>query len=262
MNIGKYSVPEERIYPQLVDWTTQIYNKYTTTDADPLVVAQLMGHKSIGGAFNAKTAKMSAYGLIERRGGTIRVTEIGRKIIFPSEPKEKYEGIKAAIFKVDLWERLYQEYTAKGAELPSNFWVDLAKIAEIPPDDAKNKAEWVGKAYLDDIAYLKAAERDMATTTPTQSSFKTQTDSKELSQPSNPQIATSSPIMTPNGQITFTSPDDRIQLTVPRSARHIGMLKSFVEDALKVIEEELVAEAKLVTEREKTKSKDALAKSN
>ncbi len=261
MNIGKYSVPDERIHPQLVEWTTQIYNKYTTTDADPLVVAQLLGHKSIGGAFNTKTAKMGAYGLIERRGGTIRVTDIGRKIISPNEPKEKYEGIKAALFKVELWERLYQEYTAKGAELPSNFWVDLAKIADIPPDDAKNKAEWVGKAYLDDIAYLKAAEKDMLTTTQTQPSSKTQTDSKE-SQPSNPQIATLLPTMTPNGQITFTSPDDRIQLTVPRSARHISMLKSFVEDALKVIEEELVAEAKLVTEREKTKNKDATVKPN
>jgi hypothetical protein len=256
MNIGKYYVPDERLYPQLVEWTTQIYNKYTITDADTLVVAQLLGHKSLSGAFNTKTAKISSYGLIERRGGTIRVTEIGRKIIFPSEPKEKYEGIKAAIFKIDLWERLYQEFTAKGAELPSNFWVDLARIADIPPDDAKNKAEWVGKAYLDDITYLKSVEKEMSNIQ-VQPSSKTQINPKDMGgQSNNTQITPSAPMMAPTGQISFTSPDDRIQLTVPRSARHISMLKTFVENALKVIEEELVADAKLVTESEKTKPKN------
>src|SRR2546428_2361794 len=115
LQVGKnYSVPDERLYPKVVDWTKQIYDEFSTNETDALSVAQLLGHNSIGGAFNAKVASMSGYGVVERRLGKIRVTEIGRKTILSDDGKEKAEGVRSALLKVALWKRIYNNYTAKG----------------------------------------------------------------------------------------------------------------------------------------------------
>src|SRR3989441_13039316 len=106
---------------------------------------------------------MSAYGVVERRVGRIRVTEIGRKAILSEDGKEKADGVKSALLKVALWKRLYNHYTNKGAELPADFSADLAKIADIPGEDAKSKAEWVVKAFNSDIAYLRSTEKGTGT---------------------------------------------------------------------------------------------------
>ena len=161
MQVGKsYSIPDERLYPKVLDWTKQIYDEFSTSEADALSVAKLLGHTSIGGAFNAKVASMSAYAVVDRRLGKIRVTEIGRKAILPEDGKEKADGVRSALLKVALWKRLYNNYTAKGAELPANFSADLAQIADIPGEDAKSKAEWVVKAFNSDISYLRSTERE------------------------------------------------------------------------------------------------------
>ncbi len=257
MEVGsKYYVPDERLNPRVVEWTKRIYDKFTTNDADALVVAQLLGHGSLSGAFNTKMGVVGAYGVAERRLGKIRVTDIGRKIVFSNDPKEKLEGVKSALFKVPLWERLYGEYTKKGAELPSNFWADLARIADIPPDDAKTKADWVAKAYNDDISFLKSIEKELGSTPPAMVQ-KDEGSGQAVRLPSlTTQMGLPSISNATSGQILFTSLDDKIQLSVPRSARHIEMLRTFVENALKVIEEELVAEAKLVTKQDRA-SKDS-----
>ncbi len=234
MQIGKsFSVPDERLYPKLVEWGRQIYDKFATNDTDALLVAQLLGHSSIGGAFNGKVAMLSSYGLVERRQGRIRVTETGRKAAVPNDGKEKADGVKSALFKVALWKRLYRDYTAKGAGLPSNFWADLAKIADIPPDDAKSKAEWVAKAFGSDISYLKSMEKETETPGSGQSSqarTKTSDTSGSGAQtPSGGSTRESQLAPLPSvssGQIVFLSPVDRIELTVPRSARHMAMLKT------------------------------------
>jgi len=255
LQVGKnYSVPDERLYPKLVDWTRQIYDKFSTNETDSLSVAQLLGHGSIGGAFNAKVAAMSGYGLIDRRLGRIRVTETGRKAILPEDGKERVDGVKSALLKVALWKRLYNHYTAKGAELPGDFWADLAKIADIPTDDAKSKAEWVAKAFNSDMNYLRLTEKETGTLGSVQTPQKKAKTSdagglvaqappvgpKSQSQPISPTSESS-------GQIIFLSPVDQIELTVPRSPRHMAMLKTFIENALEVIDEELTAEGGMAT---------------
>ena len=278
MQVGKsYSVPDERLYPKVLDWTKQIYDEFSTSDTDSLSVAQLLGHTSIGGAFNAKVASMSAYGVVERRLGRIRVTETGRKAILSEDGKEKADGVKSALLKVALWKRLYNHYTAKGAELPVDFWADLAKIADIPGEDAKSKAEWVVKAFNSDIAYLRSTEKEkemLGSSQRPQKKVKTSaTDqlvaqtpsvpkapSRPISPPSEPAPkAPSRPISPPpsesSGQIIFLSPFDQIELTVPRRARHMAMLKKFIENALDVIDEELTAEGSMAAERNKSAQK-------
>ena len=278
MQVGKsYSVPDERLYPKVLDWTKQIYDEFSTSDTDSLSVAQLLGHTSIGGAFNAKVASMSAYGVVERRLGRIRVTEIGRKAIVSEDGKEKADGVKSALLKVALWKRLYNHYTAKGAELPADFWADLAKIADIPGEDAKSKAEWVVKAFNSDIAYLRSTEKEkemlgssqrpqkkVKTSATNQLVAQTQSVPKAPSRPISPPPsepapkAPSRPISPPSessGQIIFLSPVDQIELTVPRRARHMAMLKKFIENALDVIDEELTAEGSMAAERNKSTEK-------
>src|SRR5712692_5551042 len=84
VQIGRnYSVPDERLYPKLVDLARQVYDKFSTNETDALIVAQLLGHASIGGAFNGKVATLSSYGLVERRQGKIRLTDIGRRAVVP-----------------------------------------------------------------------------------------------------------------------------------------------------------------------------------
>ena len=262
MQVGKsYSVPDERLYPKVLDWTKQIYDEFSTSEADALSVAKLLGHTSIGGAFNAKVASMSAYAVVDRRLGKIRVTEIGRKAILPEDGKEKTDGVRSALLKVALWKRLYNNYTAKGAELPADFWADLAKIADIPGEDAKSMSEWVVKAFNSDISYLRSTEKGTGTVESDQRPQKrvktSGTDQLVAQTPSPPRVQ-SQPISPPSessGQIIFLSPVDQIELTVPRNARHMAMLKKFIENALEVIDEELTAEGRMAAEGNKSAEK-------
>ena len=262
MQVGKsYSVPDERLYPKVLDWTKQIYDEFSTNETDALSVAKLLGHTSIGGAFNAKVASMSAYAVVDRRLGKIRVTEIGRKAILPEDGKEKTDGVRSALLKVALWKRLYNNYTAKGAELPADFWADLAKIADIPGEDAKSMSEWVVKAFNSDISYLRSTEKGTGTVESDQRPQKrvktSGTDQLVAQTPSPPRVQ-SQPISPPSessGQIIFLSPVDQIELTVPRNARHMAMLKKFIENALEVIDEELTAEGRMAAEGNKSAEK-------
>ena len=261
MQVGKsYSVPDERLYPKVLDWTKQIYDEFSTNETESLSVAQLLGHNSIGGAFNAKIASMSGYGVVERRLGKIRVTEIGMKAILSEEGKEKADGVRSALLKVALWKRLYNNYTAKGTELPADFWADLAKIADIPDEDAKGKAEWVEKAFNSDISYLRSAEKVPETLERgqgPQKRVKTPGTDQLVAPAPGPKVQAQplSPPSEPSGQIIFLSPVDQIELTVPRSARHMAMLKKFIENALQVIDEELTAEGRMAAERSKSAEK-------
>ncbi len=254
MEVGKYYVPDGRLYPELVQYASKIYEKFRTNDTDALVVAQLLGHKSLSGAFNTKTALLSSYNLIERRAGKIKVTEIGKKIVYPSDPRERQEGVREALLKIPLWQALFDEFSAKGAELPSNFWADLARLADLAPEEAKNKADWVARAYTSDISYMKSVEKEIGSSVHTQQPTSQTREMLGVPPNSTLQSSSSNTVNVPpvaSGQILFLSPDDKIQLSIPRSARHIGMLRAFVQDALKVIEDELVAEAELVTVQRK-----------
>jgi len=269
LQVGKsYSVPDERLYPKVLDWTKQIYDEFSTSETDALSVAKLLGHTSIGGAFNAKVASLSAYAVVDRRHGKIRVTEIGRKAVLPEDGKEKTDGVRSALLKVALWKRLYNNYTAKGAELPADFWADLAKIADIPGEDAKSMSEWVVKAFNSDISYLRSTEKGTGTVESDQRPQKrvktSGADQLMAHTPSAPKVQSqlisspSQPISPPSessGQIIFLSPVDQIELTVPRNARHMAMLKKFIENALEVIDRELTAEGGMAEEGNKSAEK-------
>jgi len=157
VRVGKYEIPDMRLYPVLVEAVKKIYEKFKSEEAtDTLTVAKLLGHKTDkSGAFLRKLACLRAYGLIDKRG--IRVTEIGKKLTYGVTEEEKNEALKQAVLNIPLWKELFSKW---GAKLPTeNFWVDLAKITGLEAPDAQKLEEIVKKAYLDDVRYIKLAEK-------------------------------------------------------------------------------------------------------
>lgn len=156
MKVGRYEIPDMRLYPKLVEATKLIYEKFGSEEARDLnLVAQLLGHKSANsGAFLSKLAHLRAYGLIERRG--VKVTELGKKLTFPTNEEELNDARKRAILNIPLWKEFYSKWKL---ELPNgNFWADLAKIAGLEAPEAKRVVEKVRKAYMSDVRYLKPTE--------------------------------------------------------------------------------------------------------
>lgn len=153
MKVGKYDIPNMRLYPTLVSDTERLYDKFVSDEAKPLATAQLLGHKTDrSGAFLKKLACLRAYGLVEKRG--IKVTELGKRLTFGTTEKIKNEALKETILNIPLWKQFHSKW---GVKLPtSDFWVDLGKLTGLEAPDARKVEEIVRKAYLDDIQYLKA----------------------------------------------------------------------------------------------------------
>jgi len=153
MKVGKYEIPDVRLYPMLVEATKKIYEKFKSEEAtNQLTVAQLIGHKSDkSGTFLAKLACLRAYGLIEKRG--IKVTDIGKRLTYGATEEVRNEALKEAILNVPLWKEFYSRW---GVNPPTvDFWVDLGKITGLEAPDAQKAEKIVRNDYLDDIRYLK-----------------------------------------------------------------------------------------------------------
>jgi len=157
LKVGTYRIPNVRLFPSLFNTTKMIYGKFQSdTISNMDMLAKFLGHKSANsGTFLAKLVYLRAYGLIEGRG-VVKVSEIGKKLTYPTTEEEKIEAIEKAVLRIPLWKEFYSRW---GAKLPSgDFWVDLAKITGLEPPEAQRVAENVRKAYLADIKYLKPKE--------------------------------------------------------------------------------------------------------
>ena len=157
MRVGNYTIPDVRLYPSLVEAVKTIYDTYPTEEiSDIEALATLLGHKSAkSGTFLAKMTFLRAYGLIEGRG-TVRVSELGKKITFGND-EERAKAATKAVLKIPLWNELYRRYSVN---LPTdNFWAHLAKIAVLEAPDSRRIAENVRKAYLADVRYIKIEKK-------------------------------------------------------------------------------------------------------
>lgn len=157
VKVGKYDVPDMRLYPQLAEATKKIYEKFGSEEAtDTLTVAKLLGHKSDrSGSYFRKMSCLRSYGLVDKRG--IKVTDVGKRLTYGVTEQERNEALKEALFHIPLWKEFYSRW---GKQLPPvNFWVDLAKITGLEAPDAQRIEGNVKSAYLDDIRYLKPVEK-------------------------------------------------------------------------------------------------------
>lgn len=154
MRIGNKTIPDNRL-PALIDAVKTLFGKFEFNEIDDDTASRLLGHSTArSGAYKQKIADLRAFGLITPRG-SVKVTETGKKVSYPENQQEQNEGLIEAITNVELWKLIYEKYTAKGLELPSDFWTDIRVWTGLPPEEAKNKAEIVKKAYLEDIKYIR-----------------------------------------------------------------------------------------------------------
>ena len=153
MKIGKYDIPDMRLYPTLVDAAKKLYENFGLEEAsDELTVAKLFGHTTNkSGAFLYKVAYMRAYGLIEKRG--LQATELTKKLTYAPDENERNNALKQLLLNIPLWQDLYSKF---GKTLnTSNLWVELTKIAGLEAPEAQKIQENVRNAYLADFQYLK-----------------------------------------------------------------------------------------------------------
>jgi hypothetical protein len=152
VKIGSYSIPDLRLFPTIYNDAKLIYDNYRLDEAkDDDTVAKLLKHKrASGGTWFSKIADMRLYGVLEPRG--IKLTPLTEQMLYGTE-EEKQEATKKIILNVPFWGELFSRF---GKELPeSNFWVQIQKITGIDPLEARNSADYVRKAYLDDISHIK-----------------------------------------------------------------------------------------------------------
>jgi len=155
-----WSVPEMRIYPELYDDIKKLYGKFGQSEVDPETVAQLWGHKSMKSSqFRVtKLGCLRAYGLIDGRG-KIRVSTLGKNLTYPQNEEELMTAIVETVKKIPLWKWLFDTFTSKGRDVPTEtLWMDLRQFVgedKLTPEDAKNKAELIRKAYFEDLKYYK-----------------------------------------------------------------------------------------------------------
>jgi hypothetical protein len=155
-----WSIPKMRIYPELYDDVKKLYEKFGQSEVDQETVAQLWGHKSAKSSqFGfVKLGSLRTYGLIEGRG-KIKVSDLGKHLTFPENEEELMNAIVEAVRKVPLWKMFFDTFTAKGADLPTDtLWMNLRRIVgedKLPPEEAKNKANILRKAYFEDLKYYK-----------------------------------------------------------------------------------------------------------
>lgn len=157
MKVGRYDIPDLRLFPTLAEATRLIYDKFGSEEVgDMETLARLLRHKSArSGAFLSKMAALRAYGLIEGRG-TIRVSDIGKKLTFSPIEEERRDAIEGAIDQIPLWKELRSKYPMGLPEI--NFWVDLAKLAGLEAPQAQKIEGEVKKQYLQDLKHLPEKE--------------------------------------------------------------------------------------------------------
>jgi len=155
-----WSIPKMRIYPELYDDVKKLYGKFGQDEVAQEDVAQLWGHKSAKSSqFRVtKLGSLRSYGLIEGRG-KVKVSNLGKRLTYPEDEEKLMKAIVEAVKNIPLWKIFFDTFTAKGEDLPKDtLWMNLRQIVgedKLPPEEAKNKAKILRKAYFEDIKYYK-----------------------------------------------------------------------------------------------------------
>ena len=60
-----------------------------------------------------------------------------------------------------MWKNIYEKYTEKGLDFPSDFWTILRTWTGMTPEEAKKHGEKIKKAYLEDIRLIKQRKEEI-----------------------------------------------------------------------------------------------------
>lgn len=96
--------------PEAITRVTALYRAIHTHAAPRDVVAKGMGYTSLNGASATSISALHKYGLLERNGEDIKVSERALSILHPHTPQEKAEAIRAAAGEPALFAELAERF--------------------------------------------------------------------------------------------------------------------------------------------------------
>lgn len=80
-------------------------------------LAAFLGYKSTNnGAFLSRVGAAKLFGLIESSGDTLRLTQLGQRVLMPESSEDLRQALVDAFLTVPLFKRVYEEY--RGKDLP------------------------------------------------------------------------------------------------------------------------------------------------
>lgn len=107
---------------------------------DLLDLAKSLGYSPASSGFRQLITTSSRYGLTtgSYKAKEIALTPLGTSIVFPKDPKERAEGLKKALFNIDLFGRFFADYDNN--KLPSLEYLTntLNRTYGIPIEDCKD----------------------------------------------------------------------------------------------------------------------------
>jgi hypothetical protein len=96
--------------PEAVSRVTALYRSIHTHAAPREVVAKGMGYNTLNGASATAISALHKYGLLERVGDEIKVSERALRILHPHSPQEKADAIRAAAGEPVLFAELAERF--------------------------------------------------------------------------------------------------------------------------------------------------------
>ncbi|MGY4475221.1 hypothetical protein [Bradyrhizobium sp. USDA 3364] len=96
--------------PDAIGKVTALYRSVHTHAAPREVVAKGMGYNSLNGASATAISALHKYGLLERVGDEVKVSERALSILHPHTPQEKAEAIRAAAGEPTLFAELADRF--------------------------------------------------------------------------------------------------------------------------------------------------------
>lgn len=155
MRVGNETVPRYSIEEVIGD-IKKLHDQYGRNDFSKADIAYTLGQSPTSGALMQKIADMKSYGLLQGRGDSHSVTQIGEHATF-GDPTEKADALQTIFNNVPLWSRLYEKYRDSIKE--EGFANILSKLTSAPVPECEKKAPTLRKQYIDDLKYINSVER-------------------------------------------------------------------------------------------------------
>ena len=151
---GRYDYPEAAL-DECIERLRKVHEVAKTDVVKREVVADILGMKPKTGWFNTLIGSMSQYGLVEARGGEVRITELAKTILY-GEPSEVAKAKAQAVRNIKLFNDLFNQY---GLDLTEDqLKVFLRQKAYVDVSEVQSLTEKIGKLFKKAAQYLSPAE--------------------------------------------------------------------------------------------------------
>jgi hypothetical protein len=146
--IGNYRYPD--ISLSEASRIAKIIYDFPSHSMSVKTLAEKLGLSTRGGWTGMILFSLKKYGLVEGRG-TLRITELGEKLVNPKDDRELASAKETAFDKISLWAKIRKDY---GEKVPSSeFWSYLAEKLPVDRTMAQSKAEKIAKLYTESVTF-------------------------------------------------------------------------------------------------------------